>query len=90
MEHYSALKRLKSCHLRQHGWALSVMLNGIIRLRRQIPYDSIRMSNLKNKWTNKTYRYREQIGGCQKGGWLRGGQNGWRGLRGINFQTKNK
>ena len=38
-----------------------------------ILYDSIYMLALKNKWTNKTHTCREQIGGCLKGGWLRGG-----------------
>ena len=42
----------------------------------QMQYDFTYIWNLKDKTTNhqnKTYRYREQIGGCQKG---EGGRNG--------------
>ena len=35
---------------------------------------------------NQTYRYREQIDGCQRGGELPGGKNGWKKLRRTNFQ----
>ena len=38
--------------------------------KRQIQYDFIYMFNLKKKRINKhqTHKYREQTGGCQKGG----------------------
>ena len=46
---------------------------------RQIPYDFTYMWNIKNqnKWTNitkqkQTHRYREQTGGCQRGGGVGG------------------
>lgn len=59
--------------VQQHEWTLNIMLNGMSNRIGQILYDSIHMLALKHKWTNKTYTYREQIGGCLKGGWLRGG-----------------
>ena len=60
---------------------------------RQILYDFTYMWNLKNnKWANitrqkQTYRYREQKGGCHRGGEKR---NRWGRLKGTNFQFQNK
>ena len=45
----------------------------------------------KNKWTKQkqAHRYREQTGGCQKGGCGGGGwQNKWGELRGTDFSYK--
>ena len=70
---------------------------------RKTPYDPTHRWNLKkntktktkemNKQTNgggeqkQTHKYRDQTGGCQRGG---GGDrwNRWRGLRGTNFKLQ--
>ena len=43
-----------------------------------------------NKQNEKSHRYREQAGGCQKGGKPGGGRNRQRGLRSTNLQLDNK
>ena len=44
---------------------------------------TLKKQKTKNKKAH-TYRYKEQIGGCQS--WKVGvGQNGWRGSKGINI-----
>ena len=49
-------------------------------------------SKKQNKWTNitkkkQTYRYREQTSVCQSREIWEEGWNGWRGLRGTNYQS---
>ena len=61
---------------------------------RKIPYDFTYMWNLKNKTNEKTTkqscRYREQTGGCQRGGGWGVERNMWGRLRGTNFQLQDK
>ena len=82
---------MKSCHLWKHGcyYGYYVKWNKSGR-ERQIFYGFTYMWNLKkqNKQTklNQTNRYRGYTGCCQRGDGLGSGWNGWRELRGTNFQ----
>ena len=40
MEYYSAIKRMKFCHLQQHGWTWGALLSEIRQRERQILYDT--------------------------------------------------
>ena len=57
MEYYSAIKRMKSCHLQQHmEWCRGIMISEMSESIRQILYDLTYMWNLKtskNKQMNK-------------------------------------
>ena len=79
MEYYSAMKRMKSCHLQQHR-----QIGGYYaqqnKLERQIPYNfTVYVKQINRAKQKQNCRHREQTGGGQS----RGEETGERQERGI-------
>ena len=100
MEHYSAARRMKFCHLQEHGWSCNNSMEGIMlseisqRKTNFVCYHlhvesrKIKLMNIAKK--KQTHRYRKQTSGYQwgEGSW-EGQDRGW-GLRGKNYHVKSK
>ena len=98
MEYYSAIKNNEILPFVTTWIDLEgIMLSEVSQIEKDkscITHLYVESKN-QNKWTNITkqkqsHRYREQIGGLQKGGVWGEGRNRWGELRGANSLLKNK
>ena len=83
MEYYSAIKRMKYCHLQLHDGPTDYHTKQSKEKKRQRPPDITYMWNLMTRMNRSMkqkyiHRYRKQTCGCQGGGaWERDGVRGW-------------
>ena len=78
-------KKMKSCHLQQHGWILKVLwkwnkLEKDIYCKISLICGIKQMNKKQNKGTNQTHRYREK----KSGYWRERGPGRLKWVKGIN------